>query len=200
MIRVFLVGLMALALAACSRSGEDLSEPAVPLGDFNLSHNVVVAPKVVKGPFSRNATEEELTTALRDAIAERFDRYEGDKLYHFGVSIEGYVLAAPGVPVVYSPRSVMIILITVWDDAAGGKLTEEPHQITVFESLSGETTLGSGLTQSKEEQLRNLTVNAAKQIELYLVRQREKEGWFGPDDGAVPSPETDAESEPEPAE
>lgn len=153
----------------------------MPLGNFNLSHNVVVAPKVVKGPFSRNATEEELTGALKDAIAARFDRYEGDKLYHFGVSIEGYVLAAPGVPVIYSPKSVMVILITVWDDAAGGKLNEEPHQITVFESLSGETALGSGLTQTKKEQLRNLTVNAAKQIELYLVKQRKDEGWFGPE-------------------
>lgn len=186
------MGLLALSLAACSPSGEDLSEPAVPLGDFNLSHNVVVAPKVVKGPFSRNATEEELTGALKDAIAARFDRYEGDKLYHFGVSIEGYVLAAPGVPVIYSPKSVMVIQITVWDDAAGGKLNAEPHQITVFESLSGETAVGSGLTQSKEEQLRNLTVNAAKQIELYLVKQREDEGWFGPDDVSEADLETAA--------
>lgn len=182
---LFLLPLFALVMA-CSRSGDDLDEGPVPLGDFKLGHNVVVAPKVVKGPLSRNATEEDLTTALQSAIAARFDRYEGEKLYHFGVSVEGYVLAAPGVPLVISPKSIMIIRVTVWDDAAGKKLNEEPEQMTIFESLSGETAIGSGLTQSAEQQLRNLSVNAAKQIELFLLRKQEEEGWFqgGPDPAA----------------
>jgi hypothetical protein len=150
----------------------------VPLGDFRLGHNVVVSPKAVQGPLSRGATEEELNTALQKAIDERFGRYEGDRLYHLGVSVEGYVLAAPGVPLVVSPKSIMIIRVTVWDDAAGKKLNDEPEQITVFESLSGETAIGSGLTQTKEEQLRNLAVNAVKQIELFLLRKQEEDGWF----------------------
>lgn len=181
MLRFVLVCSVSLFLAACSQSGRDLDEPPVPMGDFRLGHNVVVAPKAVKGPLSREVSKDELTTALKTAIADRFDRYEGDRLYHFGVSVEGYVLAAPGVPLVYSPKSVMIINITVWDDAAGKKMVDEPEQLTVFETLSGETVISSGLTQSKEQQLENLTVNAAKQIELYLLRQRKEEGWFGED-------------------
>ncbi len=179
MMRLAVTGLLLAALAACSVDGtKDLNEAPVPLGQFNLGHNIVVAPKAVKGPLSRDASEEELTEALTKAISDRFDRYEGESLYHFGVSVEGYVLAAPGIPLVYSPKSVMIINVTVWDDAAGVKLNEKPEQLTVFESLSGETVVSSGLTQSKEQQLENLTVNAAKQIELFLVRQKREAGWF----------------------
>ncbi len=195
MMRSFLLLSFALLLAACSPSGDDLNEPPVPLGPFKLGHNIVVASKAVKGPLSRNASEEELIAALSGAIADRFERYDGDRLYHFGVSVEGYVLAAPGIPIVYSPKSVMIINVTVWDDAAGGKLNEKPEQLTVFESLSGETVISSGLTQSKEQQLRNLTVNAAKQIERYLTRQIKNEGWFGGSDAVSAGPvEPDLES------
>jgi len=102
------------------------------------------------------------------------------------------VLAQPGVPLLVSPNSILIIRVTVWDDAAGKKLNEKPEQMTIFESLSGETAIGSGLTQSGEEQLRNLSVNAAKQIEIFLARQVAKEGWFVPD----PSADVSAPTEP----
>lgn len=181
MLRFCLLAPLFALVMACSPSGDDLDAPMVPLGDFKLGHNVVVAPKAVKGPLSREASKEELTDALKDAIGARFGRYEGTKLYHLGVSVEGYVLAQPGVPLVVSPKSILIIRVTVWDDAAGKKLNEKPEQITIFESLSGETAIGSGLTQSGEEQLRNLSVNAAKQIELFLLKKQEEEGWFGPE-------------------
>lgn len=178
MLRFLTLCAFAAMVSACSPSGDDLEQGPVPLGDFKLGHNVVVAPKAVKGPLSRSASEEELTSALQTAVAVRFERYDGERLYHFGVSVEGYVLAAPGVPLVVSPKSILIIRVTVWDDAAGKKLNETPEQITLFESLSGETAIGSGLTQSAEEQLRNLSVNAAKQIELFLLRKQEQDGWF----------------------
>ena len=201
MVRFLWAGLVAVMLAACSPSGlKDINEPPVPLGQFNLGHNVVIAEKAVKGPLSRAASEEELVEGLKAAIDQRFGRYEGEQLYHFGVSVEGYVLAAPGIPLVYSPKSVMIILVTVWDDAAGKKLNEKPHQITVFESLSGETVISSGLTQSKEEQLANLTVNAAKQIELYLVKMQKEEGWFSDAETATPDAAGDPAEEVTPAE
>lgn len=178
-----LVALIAgiFALTACT-SANDLKNPPVDLGDFQLSHRVVVAPNLTKGPMSREATKEEWESAMLDAIGERFDRYEGGKLYHFGVSVEGYVLAQPGIPIVLNPKSILIFNVTVWDDAAGKKLNAEPEQITVFESFSGETLLSSGLTQSKEEQLANLSRNAAKQIQNYLVRMKREEGWFGGSD------------------
>ncbi len=180
----FLTALLAmLALVACT-NGRDLDKDAVPLGDFALGHSVVIAPNIVKGPLSRDATDEEWIAAMDKAIEDRFRRYEGkegQKLYHFGVSIEGYVLAQVGVPLVLQPKSVLIFRVTVWDDEKGIKLNEDPKEITVLEAVSAETIAGSGLTQTREEQLENLTINAAKQIELWLVRRHKEEKWFTED-------------------
>lgn len=170
--------LLVLSVAACNGAA-DLQDKPVPLGNFNLEHNIVVAPKAVKGPLSRKASKKDLAAAMKAAIAERFDRYEGDKKYHFGVSIEGYVLAQPGVPLVLSPKSILIINVTVWDDAAGKKMNDKPHQITVLESFGSGSIVGSGYTLSAEEQLKNLAQNASKAIERYLVQQQKEQGWFG---------------------
>ncbi len=178
MLRLTVLFAAFLSLAACAGKG-DLQEPPVPLGDFALGHNVVVAPNLVKGPVSRDASQEEWIAAVEKAISDRFDRYEGARLYHLGLSVEGYVLAQPGIPVVLSPKSVLIVRVTAWDDEAGRKLNEEPHQLTVLESLSGETVVGSGLTQSKEKQMENLSYNLAKQVERWLVRMNAENGWFG---------------------
>ncbi|WP_366915535.1 hypothetical protein [uncultured Lentibacter sp.] len=168
-----------LGLVAGCTNPDDLDQPAVDLGDFRLGHNIVIAPKLEKGPLSREKSDAAWTEAVTARIAERFGRYDGDRLYHFGVSLEGYVLAQPGIPIVASPKSALILRITVWDNAANAKLNEKAHQIVVFEQLSGEQVIGSGLTQSADQQLENLSKNAAKMIELWLVRQRAEEGWFG---------------------
>lgn len=181
--------LLALAVLSACANGRDLNKPPPPLGDFQLGHNIVIAPNLVMGPLSREATAEEWTTSLEKAIEDRFRRYEGEKLYHFGISIEGYVLAEVGVPLVLQPKSVMIFRLTVWDDAAGGKLNAEAEEITVLEAISPESLAGSGLTQTREEQLDNLTVQAAKQIEAFLLRKKKDDGWFvsdGPVGEATP--------------
>ncbi|GFE50957.1 hypothetical protein So717_27100 [Roseobacter cerasinus] len=180
-----------LSLAACT-GARDLDAPMVPLGDFSLGHNVVVAPKVqTTATVSREVPKEQLTEALKSAIAERFDRYEGPNDYHFGVSIEGYVLAKRGVPVVAAPKSAMIIRLTVWDDARGAKLNEEPVQLTVLEQLDGASIVGTGWSQSAETQLMNLSRNAAQAIEDYLVKQNAKEGWFVDDTAVAVQPPAD---------
>ena len=177
MLRLISVLFTVLVLAACN-GASDLNKPPVPLGDFNLVHNIAVAPKAVKGPLSREVTEEQLAKALTDATEERFGRYDGSRDYHFGMSVEGYNLAVPGIPLVFAPKSVLIINLTVWDDAKNTKLTPEPHQITVLESFDQGPIVGSGYTKSAEEQLKNLSQNAAKQIETYLVKQNREKGWF----------------------
>ena len=164
-------------MAACNGAA-DLDGPATPLGDFNLKHNIVVAPKVQKIPLCRALETEVMTAMLRDAVAERFDRYEGTRLYHFGISIEGYCLAPPGIPIVAAPKSAMISRITVWDDAKSEKLTPKAHQITVVESLDQGPLVGSGYTKTAEEQFKNLSQNAVKQIENFLVKKNREEGWF----------------------
>lgn len=161
-------------LAGCGRS--DLEEPPVPLGDFALGLNIVVADNVQKVPISRDASVEEWEAVMKDAVTNRFGRYEGPKLYNIGISIDGYALAPPGIPVVAAPKSVLVITANVWDDAAEQKLNAEGHRITVFESLSGETVIGTGLTRNKKEQMEALSYNAVKKVEEWFLENPE---WFG---------------------
>ena len=144
-------------LAGCGRS--DLEEPPVPLGDFALGLNIVVADNVQKVPISREASVEEWEAVMKDAVANRFGRYQGPKLYNIGISVDGYALAPPGIPVVAAPKSVLVITANIWDDAAQQKLNAEGKQFTVFESLSGETVIGTGLTRNKKEQMEALSYN-----------------------------------------
>lgn len=179
MFRLAAALIAALGLSACANGLANLKKPAEPIGDFKLGFSEVVAPNIVKGPLSREASAEEWTQAVDAAIEERFDRQTGGKYYHIGTSVEGYVLAQPGVPLVFSPKSALVLRVTVWDDAAQKKLNAEPEQITVMEAVTPETVAGSGLTQSREEQMRNLSANAALQIELWMRRELRDQGWFG---------------------
>lgn len=176
--RLFVLLGLCASLAACGTAA-DLDKAPVPLGDFRLGHTVVVAPNLTRGPLSREADAEEWIAAVRTAVEDRFGRYTGPSYYNMGISVEGYVLAQPGVPVVASPRSALILRLTVWDDAAGEKLNPEPRVVTVTEAPSAETLIGSGLTQDRETQMENLAISAAKEIERWLVKQNRWEGWFG---------------------
>ena len=77
-----------LLTAACTAPSAD--DPLADLGAFRLGHNVVIASKAKAGPGSRTATADEWVQVLRNAVARRFGRYEGDQLYHLGISVEGY--------------------------------------------------------------------------------------------------------------
>jgi hypothetical protein len=163
-----------LLVAACAK--EDLSDPPVPLGNFALGLNVVVADNVQKVPISRDASVEEWETAMKKAVADRFGRYNGTKLYNIGIAVDGYALAPPGIPVVAAPKSVLVITANVWDDAAGKKLNEKGKQFTVFEGLSGDTVIGTGITRTKKQQMDALSFNAAKRVESWFLENPE---WFG---------------------
>lgn len=189
----FIAIAMLCLLAACAKKS-DLDQPPVPLGLFELGHNVVVAPHPVQGPLSRDVAPEEWVDTMRSAIAARFDRYEGGKLYHLGVSVDGYVVAQTGIPLVLAPKSVLILNVTLWDDAKGKKVNDEPERIMVLESFSGRNIFGSGLTQTREEQMENLSYNAAKRIETWLKKNIEA---FELD---KPAGETTAEDTAEPNE
>lgn len=170
-----------LLLTACANRA-DLSQPVEPIGDFRLGHNVVLATETTEGPFSRNATPEELETALRTEIEQRLRRYDGDGLYHIGVRIEAFVLAQPGVPVVLSPRSIMLLAVNIWDNATRERLNEEAIRITAFEGANtGVPFIPSGLVKSREEQLENLSISAAQEIEQML--RANADTWFAPKPG-----------------
>lgn len=177
-IRAIISALAAAVLLTACAGGGDLSQPPEEFGDFALGYNIVVAKNAKAVGPSRKATAVEWETALTSAIAARMGRYEGEKLYHIGISVDAYALAVPGVPLVLSPKSVLAITANVWDDTAGRKINAEPRRFTVLEQLSGETLVGSGLTQSKEEQMANLSANAARLINEWLV---ENSAWFTPE-------------------
>ncbi len=185
MFRFFIILLAAAFLTACENI-DDISGKPAPIGEFALGHNVVVAPNLVMGPASREASDEDWIASVTKAIGDRFSRYEGEQLYHFGVSLEGYVLAQPGIPILLSPKSALILKLTVWDDAAGVKLNEEPEQITVLENLDGDSVIGSGLTKTADEQMLALSENAAKLIQRWITRQHRQEKWFKQRGDATP--------------
>ena len=166
--------LPALALlAACE--GNDLKKPPVPLGDFVLGHNIAVAENAQVPGISRVVTQEEWEAALEKAMDDRFGRYDGSRIYNFGISIDGYVLAPPGVPVVASPRSALILTVHVYDDATQTELNPGGKRLTMVEGVSPESFLGSGWTQSKQQQLDKMAYRGALAVQNYLLEHPE---WF----------------------
>jgi hypothetical protein len=165
-------------LSACS-ARPDLTQEAEPIGDFRLGHNVVLATGATEGPLSRDASEEELADAVRATVEERLRRFDGDGLYHLGIRVEAFVLAQPGIPIVFSPRSVLLLALNVYDNETRERLNDEPIRVTAFEGANtGVPFMPSGLVKSREQQLENLAISAAQEIER-LLRQQE-ETWFAP--------------------
>lgn len=171
----FLIAGLVAMLAGCSIKHDDLAEPAVPLGDFVLGLNIVIPDNMEKVPISREASQDEWKAAMTKAMEDRFGRYDGTRLYDFGIAINAYALAPPGVPVVAAPKSVLVITVNIWDDATQRKLNPKPKQLTIFEDFSADTVIGSGLTRSKKKQMETLSYLAVKKIEDWLVRNPQ---WF----------------------
>lgn len=172
-------------LTACAAE-EDLTLAPEPLGQFRLGHNIAIADNVTKGPFSREFTSDQLEASIQKAVAARLRRYDGDGLYHLGIVVGGVVLAQPGIPVVYAPRSAMIVDVTVFDNATQKKLNEEPFRIIAGEGLRNSVPLlGSGYVRSAEVQLDNLSAQVATAIEDWL---RDNPEWFAPVEGQVRVP------------
>lgn len=179
-----------IVAAACALAGcdveEDLSLAPEPLGQFRLGHNIAIADDVQRGPFSRQFTEQQIEVSVQNAVAKRLRRYDGDGLYHLGIAVGGLVLAQPGIPVVYAPRSTMIVDVTIFDNFTQKKLNDEPKRFIVGEGFSNAVPfLGSGYVRSADEQLENLSANLAQRIEAWL---RENPEWFAPRPGQVRVP------------
>ncbi|MGB0968217.1 MAG: hypothetical protein ACPGUX_08540 [Halocynthiibacter sp.] len=167
--------LMMSAVTACAKI-DPTSEPVREMGQFKLGHNVVVAENAQPGPLTRSTNAEELEKALTTAMDERLGQYDGDRLIHIGIAVDGYVLALPGVPLVLSPKSVLALTVNVWDNETQEKLNAEPRRFAVFERGAAETVVGSGLTQNKAAQLENLSRNAALKIQNWILENPE---WIG---------------------
>lgn len=164
------IALVALTFLITACTTREVGEPEKKdLGDFVLGHNVVVAPDLQKGPTSRDASADELTAAVQEAVGERLGRYEGERLVHLGINIGGYSLGRRGIPLIYSPKSAFVVTVSVWDDRASKKFTDEPKQILVFENLGDGALVGTGYTKNREQQIATLATNTARLIEDYLA-------------------------------
>ncbi len=169
--------LLSLALVSACEKTTAVTEPPRELGNFELGFSVVTTANMQKVPISRQATGEEWQAALQRAVEARLRRYSGDRLYNIGISVDGFALAPPGVPVVVKPESILIVSAVAFDDATGTQLNPEGFQITAFER--GGTTdsfIGSGLTRTREEQMDELAFVAVRRLEEWLYQNRE---WFG---------------------
>ena len=89
-------------MGACTQT--QVYEEPESLGEFKLRVNYAFADKAVQGPVSRDATPDEWTEAIQNAVDIRLGRYEGAQEYDIGISLEGYMLAPPGIPVIYNPE------------------------------------------------------------------------------------------------
>jgi len=177
--------LTALVLTACGAE-EDLSQPPEAIGQFRLGHNIAIADNIQLGPFSRTLSEDTIEGTVQSAVAERLRRYDGNGLYHLGLNVGGLVLAQPGIPLIYSPNSVMIVDVTVFDNSTQSKLNEEPKRFVVGEGIRNTVPIiGSGYVRSAEDQLANVSQNFARQLEDWLGDNPE---WFAPVDGQVKVP------------
>lgn len=178
MFKAAVAALSFVALTACGGFRDDLKKSPEPLGNFLLGHNIVVSKDPQKGPLSREASNEEWKSAIKTAVADRLgsERFDGNAYFHIGTTVQAYVLAKPGIPVVYAPQSVLIFSVVFFEDATQIQLNPEPIQLTVFEPCCSIPLVGSGLTKSKEEQIEGLAFNAAKAIERVM---RENGEWFG---------------------
>lgn len=189
---LFAVAAAALSLAACERT-DDLAQVPQPMGRFLMGHSVTVVNEPEIGPFSREASDEAWVEAINFAMKERFDRYDGDKYFHIATSVDGYVLAMAGIPVVLSPKSVLIASVTVWEDETGKKINDEPKVFTASEEMSSDNLVGTGLTKTADEQMLSLSRSMAKQVHDWMLENKE---WFG--DPSLMDPATTSPGKPAP--
>lgn len=165
-------------LAACTPPITE--KRATPIGDFQMGYNIVVGDKMIKGPVSRDADTALLASKLQSELQTRLGKYEGGKLYHVVTHVDMYVMGRAGIPFLFSPKTALVVSMTVWDDIAQSQLTPKPVQLTLLENTNSRNFLGSGLGQSVVEQIDSMAKSAAFQIENWLRQQHETQNWFDP--------------------
>ena len=164
------------SLAACTDSTRDLKDVPEPLGNFRLGFSEVVAPNAKPVLVSQEVTPDEWIAAVDAAVEARFGRFDGDRVYHLGISVEEYSVAvrAPLVP----SKSALGLRVTVWDDAVAAKLNDEAEAIVVIKVFEAK------LTTTREEKITVLAQDAAAKIEDWMRQQMAEKGWFA---GPVPT-------------
>ena len=170
--------LLTLTILGCSQL--NLERPSDPFGDFRLGHIAVYGEDITKGPFSREATDDEIKGALYVALQEQLGRHAGAGEYHIVVIIDAYTLGMTGIPLAFSPKTALGFRLSVWDAQTMTRFDLTPEKLFFLENFNKKTVLGSGLRQTREEQIVSLTQSVAQQIDTWLREQHATKGWFEP--------------------
>jgi hypothetical protein len=175
--RIYALLTSLLLLAACGET--QLYEEAEDLGDFRMRVSFVYTDKALKWPLSRAAEPSDWNAPLERAMNARFSRYDGAGLYDVAVTLEGFLLATGGIPVLVNPKSVAVVNVFVYDVNAKTYLVKK-HQMQVFEDTTGESVIiGSGYSRTKKEQIEGLSLRIVDELEEYMAEQHKENGWFG---------------------
>ena len=172
--------LAALALltltVACGET--QMHEAREDLGEFSARITYVHTDKARQWPTSRDAEGSEWNAALENALDTRMRRYDGRQQYDVAVTLEGFLLAPAGIPLILSPKSVAVVNVFVYDVEQEKFLAKE-HQMEIFESTTGQSALlGSGNARTKEQQIQGLSLNIVDKLEEYMAEQHKENGWF----------------------
>ena len=164
----------AAMLAGCNAGGPNAGPK--DMGNFRLGFSVVVDDKLKKIPPSRNAPDGALVARMKSALDARFGVYSGSVDYVVAVALVGYSLAPPGIPIVLSPKSVLLASANLWTETPQEKLLG-PEQISAFEG--GQAIIGTGFTRTADEQMDVLATNMARKIQDWLLRTPAARERFG---------------------
>ncbi len=162
------IGLLLLTLAILLSCALEDKPIVKPIGDFRLGHVTVNAREAETTEWGRPATEMQLTDAVRKAVRDRFGPLRGRSWYHLGITLDAYLLPPPGVPIVASPRAILVAQVQVWDDRTQSILNPRAESFAVRESTNAETLVGSGYNYDAAAQLERVSKSLALQIERWL--------------------------------
>ncbi|WP_308915566.1 hypothetical protein [Jannaschia sp. LMIT008] len=160
-------------LAACA-APDPLTEEAVDLGRFQLVAPIVVTRNAQKVPPSRDGDLDQWQAVMEEELSRRFGRYRGGTDYYIALNLDGYSLAPPGIPVVLSPKSILVVTANLWTADPQEKVAG-PEQLTTFEGADG-LFIGSGLMKDGDAQMRTLARNMARKVQGWMRRNPEALG------------------------
>ena len=166
----------ASALAGCSAS-DPLTQDLPPMGRFRLVAPIVVTKGVKRVPPSRPATPEAWEAVVMEELARRFGAYDGGTDYYVALNVDGYALAPPGIPVVLTPKSLLVVTANLWTADPQEKVLG-PQQIVTFEGAET-LLLGSGYTKDADAQMRTLARNMAVKVQRWILESPEVVGLPG---------------------
>ena len=159
--------LLAGGLGGCATPDPLEADDLPAMGRFRLVSPIVVAKDAKRVPPSRAASLADWERVMEDELTRRFGRYDGDRGYYIALAIDGYALAPPGIPIVLTPKSILVVTANLWTAAPQEKVLG-PEQIVTFEGAEG-FLVGSGLRKDGDAQMRTLARNMAAKVQRWIL-------------------------------